>query len=258
MAYYYPDDCGCREADGRSLIFWSAGFGAVGGVAGAEHGAKIAGARFGWIWGGVGWILINLFEGPGHCACGDRSKGDCHCTTPPRGPNGNWAWPNAQDTKHDPIVIDLNRDGNTDLTNTVYFDLDTNGFAEATNWIDGSDGLLVMDRNDNGIIDDGSELFGDHTVKSDGNLATSGFDALSDLDSNNDGVIDANDAAFSQLRVLTDVNGDGDFGADEYIWKPKLTTAIYTRRDETLKHAEKSDKVINQGDRRSISCFTLR
>jgi hypothetical protein len=79
------------------------------------------------------------------------------------------------------LVIDLNRDGKTDLTNNVYFDLDANGFAELTRWINGSDGLLVMDRNGNGLIDDGSELFGDHTVKSDGSLAAGGFDSLADL-----------------------------------------------------------------------------
>ncbi|GHV31376.1 hypothetical protein FACS1894167_13670 [Synergistales bacterium] len=48
---------------------------------------------------------------------------------------------------YDPLVIDLNRDGQTDLTNRVFFDMDVNGFAESTAWIDASDGLLVMDRN---------------------------------------------------------------------------------------------------------------
>jgi hypothetical protein len=74
-----------------------------------------------------------------------------------------------------------------------------------------------MDRNGNGTIDDGSELFGDSTIKSDGSPATGGFDALADLDSNSDGIIDANDEAFEQLRVLTDANGDGVFEKNEYI-----------------------------------------
>jgi hypothetical protein len=70
-------------------------------------------------------------------------------------------WEGAGEVKYDPLVIDLNRDGNTDLTNNVYFDLDANGFAEATSWIDGSDGLLVMDRNgnDDGVFGNGELIF---------------------------------------------------------------------------------------------------
>jgi hypothetical protein len=117
----------------------------------------------------------------------------------------------------DPLVLDLDRDGSIELTNEVYFDLDANGFAESTAWIDSSDGFLAMDRNGNGLIEDGAELFGDHTVKSNGNLATGGFDALADLDSNSDGLIDANDAAFSQLKILTDADDDGTFNKNEFV-----------------------------------------
>lgn len=63
----------------------------------------------------------------------------------------------------DPLIIDLGAQGVelTSVDDGVYFDLDKNGYAEKTAWIKGTDGLLVMDRNGNGIIDDGGELFSD-------------------------------------------------------------------------------------------------
>ncbi len=92
----------------------------------------------------------------------------------------------------DPLVIDLGKKGIelTGLENGVHFDLDKNGFAEKTAWIGEEDGFLAYDRNNNGIIDNGGELFSDQVVMSDGSISTSGFAALSDLDSNSDGVID--------------------------------------------------------------------
>ena len=67
----------------------------------------------------------------------------------------------------------------------------------------------MLDRNGNGTIDNGRELFGDSTIKSNGQTATDGFDALADLDSNVDGKIDANDTQFSNLRIWRDLNQDG-------------------------------------------------
>jgi len=97
----------------------------------------------------------------------------------------------------------------------VYFDHNGDAFAEATGWVDSGDGLLVMDRNGNGIIDDGRELFSDQTILSNGRRAANGFQALADLDSNHDGKIDAQDVAFSQLRVWKDSDGDGVSQPDE-------------------------------------------
>jgi len=112
----------------------------------------------------------------------------------------------------DPLILDLNGDGitTTALTNEgLWFDQDNNGFAERTGWIGTGDGLLVMDRNGNGIIDDGTELFGNQAILSNGKTAQNGFEALAELDSNHDGKIDAADSAFSQLRVWEDYTGDG-------------------------------------------------
>ncbi|MBI5251732.1 MAG: hypothetical protein HY912_19745 [Desulfomonile tiedjei] len=106
--------------------------------------------------------------------------------------------------RRDPLVLDLNGDGvqTTNVRGLTYFDSNGDGFYERTGWVDWHDGLLVMDRNGDGVINDGKELFGDQTILRNGRCATTGFEALADLDSNNDGRIDASDAAFAQLRVL--------------------------------------------------------
>ena len=118
----------------------------------------------------------------------------------------------AQVPRVDPLILDLDGDGieTTNLVgSTAYFDLDVNGFAERTGWVNSDDGLLVLDRNANGAIDNGQELFGDRTLLQNGTPATSGFQALAEFDINADGKLDASDNIFSQLRIWQDVNGDG-------------------------------------------------
>jgi hypothetical protein len=113
----------------------------------------------------------------------------------------------------DPLVLDLNGDGihtvGVNGANSVYFDQDGDGIKTATGWVKSDDGFLVLDRNGNGLIDNGSELFGDNTALSTGEQAAEGFAALADQDSNQDGVINANDANFANLRVWRDLNQDG-------------------------------------------------
>ena len=93
----------------------------------------------------------------------------------------------------DPLVLDLDGDGieTSGATEeaTVFFDFNGDGTATATGWIKPDDGWLVWDRNNNGTIDSGRELFGDQTIKRDSNLAEDGFDALADEDINTDGMI---------------------------------------------------------------------
>ncbi|MFZ1249085.1 MAG: calcium-binding protein [Candidatus Saccharimonadales bacterium] len=124
----------------------------------------------------------------------------------------------SDSTRKDPLLLDLDGDGieTVSITDSVAnFDLDGNGFAERTSWVKSDDGLLVRDRNGDGIINDGNELFGDRTILSNGTLATSGFQALAELDSNGDGVINASDAAYTTLRVWQDSNGNGVSEASE-------------------------------------------
>ncbi len=109
----------------------------------------------------------------------------------------------------DPMFLDLNGDGKmgtTSLENGINFDHAKDGFKELSAWVDKEDGILVIDKNENGIIDDGGEIFGDNYIKSNGNKAANGFEALTDLDSNKDGIINSSDKEFDKIKVL---KGDG-------------------------------------------------
>ena len=117
---------------------------------------------------------------------------------------------------YDPIVIDFNKNGitSTRLDNTVYFDHDNNGFKEATAWIEKDDGLLALDKNGNGKIDNGNELFGNHTISNTiygytDKKATNGYEALKAYDLNNDNVIDEKDEIFNKLKIWKDKNSNG-------------------------------------------------
>ena len=74
---------------------------------------------------------------------------------------------------------------------------------------DSSLAFVSLDRNGNGVIDDGRELFGEYTVKRNGELAASGFDALQQYDDNLDGRVDASDAVWQTLLLWNDRNHDG-------------------------------------------------
>ncbi|MDE7229642.1 MAG: hypothetical protein K2N56_04100, partial [Oscillospiraceae bacterium] len=117
----------------------------------------------------------------------------------------------------DPLVIDLGTPGIElhSIANGVNFDLDNNGFAEKTAWIGSEDGFLALDRNGNGLIDNGGELFGDQVIMRNGSRSASGFEALAELDSNKDGVIDARDPRFSELLVWIDADHNGISDEDE-------------------------------------------
>ncbi|WP_420970809.1 calcium-binding protein [Bradyrhizobium sp. B120] len=103
----------------------------------------------------------------------------------------------------DPLVLDLNGDGfNLTAVSSAapMFDVFGTGFSVRTGWVQPTDGILAIDKNGNGNIDDVSELIGGES----GN----GFATLAQYDTNDDGVIDANDAVYSQLRVWQDANGN--------------------------------------------------
>ena len=153
-----------------------------------------------------------------------------------------------------PLAVDLDGDGIETVNVTVgetFFDHDGNGFAEQTAWIKGDDGLLVRDINGNGQIDDGSELFGDQTILSNGEKAANGFDALADLDSNHDGVFDGDDEAFGEIKVWQDINEDGKVDRDELL---SLEQAGITSID--LNYQNQSVTDINGNEHLQTSSFT--
>lgn len=98
----------------------------------------------------------------------------------------------------DPLIIDVDGNG-FDLTAAdegVSFDINGDGSKEKTAITKGEDGMLALDKDGNGIIDSGKELFGDQ------NGAKNGFEELSKYDDNKDNVIDSDDEAFSRLQIL--------------------------------------------------------
>ncbi|HDG1684016.1 TPA: hypothetical protein PFE14_004521, partial [Kluyvera ascorbata] len=109
-----------------------------------------------------------------------------------------------------PIILDLDRDGIETLAKQagIFFDHDGNHFAENTGWVSADDGLLVLDKDSNGKIDSGNELFGNNTVLSNGSLAANGYEALQELDTNGDGTLNSRDEAWQQLQVWQDRNGN--------------------------------------------------
>ena len=109
------------------------------------------------------------------------------------------------------MVLDLDGDGveTTDTEKGTHFDHDNNDFAEKSGWVSKDDGLLVRDVNGNGMIDDGTELFGNNSVLSSGQKAKNGFEALADLDNNNDGVFNSADTEWNNVKVWKDANGNG-------------------------------------------------
>jgi len=117
-----------------------------------------------------------------------------------------------------PIILDLDGDGVETASSGegAYFDHENSGFAMRTGWASSDDGLLVMDRDGDGLIESGEELFGNLTKLNSGLNASNGFEALHEFDDNGDDIIDNNDAAWNQLKVWQDIDGDGYSASDEF------------------------------------------
>ena len=128
---------------------------------------------------------------------------------PPPPPDGGPSTGGAEN-KTSPIVIDLDGDGVETLPiGEKFFDLDADGLSESTGWVNSDDGLLVHDRDGNGRISNGTELFGNHSLLANGDTAQNGFQALAEYDNNGDGLVNVQDASYASLQVWRDLNGNG-------------------------------------------------
>lgn len=127
-----------------------------------------------------------------------------------------------------PIIIDMDQNGYrlTSVDDGVRFDLDADGTPELVAWTtpDSDDCFLAMDRNGNGRIDDGRELFGNRSAAYADQpepVTQNGFEALKFLEgpsfgaSRADLVIDGRDDVFSRLLLWCDRNQNGQSEPDE-------------------------------------------
>ena len=122
----------------------------------------------------------------------------------------------------DPLVINLDDNPASIDDQTFFFDLDGDGTEDEIHNLGKGSGFLALDKNEDGFINDGLELFGAKTGD--------GFSELERFDSDGNGWIDENDPVFTKLRIMT-INEDGE--QELYGLKESDVGAIYLGRLDT-------------------------
>jgi Ca2+-binding RTX toxin-like protein len=150
----------------------------------------------------------------------------------------------------DPLALDLNGNGFETFENfgaaAVLFDHTGDGVRDGTGWLGGGDAWVALDRDGDGLVSTGAELFGIETVLPDGTKAADGFAAIAPLDTNGDGVVDAADGPLDAWLVKRDLDGDGIIDEDEA--RPASFADLVLWRDENLNAFSEPSELVALGE----------
>ncbi|MCC6665193.1 MAG: hypothetical protein IT375_15690 [Polyangiaceae bacterium] len=132
------------------------------------------------------------------------------------------------------------------------FDIDRSQSSAGSDWPTARTPWLALDRNGNGLIDDGGELFGSGTALSDGTRAENGFFALAELDADRDGAITPADPAYASIVLWSDGNRDRQSQPSEL---QSLASRGVTRIDLGFRQKPRCDERGNCEIERSVMVF---